>query len=144
MLKRVFGLTIIRNKLHDKFTVGLGDVVSANVLISVSVTTNNDWVSPSRDKLGDVLADNGLSEDSSVQDISDGSVRRFPHLLQFEFRDSFLIRSDSSALNTDLVFLDSVGSINSDLVIGLISVFDSQIEVLNVNVEIRKNVLHES
>jgi hypothetical protein len=38
-----------------------------------------------RNQSGDVLADNGFSEDSTTQNITDSTVRAQPHLLQAEF-----------------------------------------------------------
>ena len=57
-------------------------------------------------------------------------------LLQLELLHTSLIGSDSSALDTDRVLLDSLGSINGDLVIGLIAVLEAEIVVLEVDVEV--------
>jgi len=133
--------SIIRNVFHNELARLLGDEVLGHVLVSMSVTTNDDGLGPSWYKLGDVLANNRFSEDGSVQDVSDGSIGGSPHLLQLEFFNSFLIRGNSGALDTDFVFLNSMSSINGDLVIGLISVFNAQIIVLNVKVNVGQDVL---
>jgi len=52
-----------------------------------------------------------------------------------------LIRGDGGALNTNVVLLDGLGSINGNLVICLITVFHAKIEVLNVNVQVREDEL---
>lgn len=64
---------------------------------------------------GDVLANDWLSEDGSVEDGSDGSIGRFPHLLQFEFFDSLLIWGDRGAFDSHLVLQDGIGAVDGDL-----------------------------
>jgi len=75
----------------------------------VGVTSNNDGLGPAGDKARHVGADNGLTEDSTVQDVTDGSIGRFPHLLKLELLDTLLVGGDGSALDSDLVLLDGVG-----------------------------------
>jgi hypothetical protein len=53
-------------------------------LISESVSSDCDGKTPSRDEARNVLADDGFTEDSSVQDVSDGTVGTLPHLLKLE------------------------------------------------------------
>ena len=62
-------------------------------------------------------------------------------LLQVEFLDTTLVGSNGSALDTDRVLLDSLGSVDSDLVVGLISVRQSQVVVLEVDIQVRVNEL---
>src|SRR4051812_23624138 len=100
-------------------------MISGNVLITMGMTTNNDWLSPAWNYSWYVLADDGLSEDGTVKNVSDGSVRRFPHFLQFEFFHSFLIRSNSSALNTNLVLFNGMSGINCNLIVSLVSVLNA-------------------
>lgn len=54
-----------------------GDKVSGSVLVTESVSTDADGLGPSRDGLGDLVEDDGLSEDGSSEDVSDlsGGVR---------------------------------------------------------------------
>lgn len=53
-------------------------------LVAMGVPANGDGHGPARDKTGDVLADNGLPEDSPTKDVPDGSIGTLPHLLQLE------------------------------------------------------------
>lgn len=62
-------------------------------------------------------------------------------LLQLELLNTGLIGGDGGALDTDTVLLDGLGGINGDLVIGLITVFDTEIVVLEVDIEVRQNQL---
>ena len=51
----------------------------------MGVAANDDWFGPGGDEAGDVFANDGFPEDGAAEDVSDGAVRRLPHLLQFEF-----------------------------------------------------------
>ncbi len=141
LLEEIILVSIIRFELKGNFTVSFDDVISGVVLISVGVTTNNDGLGPSWDESGDVLEDNGLSEDGSIEDVSDGSIGGSPHLLKFELLNSLLIGGDGSALDSYLVELDGVSSINSHLIVGLVSVLNSQVVVFDIKVEIWLDVL---
>ena len=58
--------------------------ISSTVLISEGMTTNDDGLSPARHQARNVLDDDGLTEDGSSQDVTDGSVGGLPHLLKLE------------------------------------------------------------
>lgn len=117
-----------------------GDKVGGSVLVTESVSTDADGLGPSRDGLGDLVENDGLSEDGSSEDVpylpwdvrmkkgrdkmsglnvTHSSVRASPHFLQTEFLDSSFVGGDGSALDTDRVLLDSLGRVDSDLVVGL-------------------------
>jgi hypothetical protein len=49
------------------------------------MSTNNDRVGPSGNQLGDIANKNGFTENGTVQDVTDGTVGRLPHLLKLEF-----------------------------------------------------------
>lgn len=57
-------------------------------------------------------------------------------LLQLELLDTGLIGSNGGTLDTNAIFLDGLGRVNCDLVFGLVTVFDTQVVVLEVNVEV--------
>lgn len=115
--------------------------VSGSVLVTESVSSDNDRLLPLRNKSRNVLAQDGFSENGTSKIVSDGSVGRLPHLLELEFLNSGLIRSDGGTLDSDLAFLDGLSSIEGDLVVSLVSVFHTQIEVLNGEVKERENEL---
>lgn len=64
--------------------------------------------------------------------------RRFviPTLLKLELLHTSLIWGDGGALDTDGVLLDSLGGIDGNLVVGLVTVLESQIVVLEVDIEV--------
>jgi hypothetical protein len=49
------------------------------------MSTNNDRAGPSRNKLRNVLGNDGFTKNGTVQNVTDGTVRRLPHLLELEF-----------------------------------------------------------
>lgn len=51
-------------------------------LITEGVSANSDGLCPARNKPGNVLADDWLTEDCAAQDVPDGAVGTLPHLLQ--------------------------------------------------------------
>ncbi len=59
----------------------LDDEVGGSVLVAEGVTADDDGLFPGGDESWDVLNDDGLSEDSAVEDVSDCAVGGFPHLL---------------------------------------------------------------
>jgi len=93
------------------------DVVLAAVLITKSMSSNDNRLSPSWYATRNVGDDDGLSEDSAIKDVSDCTVGAPPHLLEVEFLDTALVGGDGGALDGDLVLLGCVGGINCDLIV---------------------------
>ena len=56
-----------------------------------------------------------------------------------EFFDPLFIGRDRRALYPDAIFLDRVGRIDGDLVVGLVALFNRQIIVFQIDVEIGQN-----
>jgi hypothetical protein len=119
----------------------VNNVFLTPVLISISMSSDNNWLGPPWNQSWDVRNNDWLSEHGSIKNVSNSTVRTFPHLFEVKFSNTVLIWSDSSALDTDFAFLDSIGSVNSDLVTGCISVLDAQIEVLVVDIDVWVDVL---
>ena len=136
---------ILRGEGHMESAWNLGAEVSGSVLITESVSADNDGLLPAWHKARNVLDDDGLSEDGSTDDVSDGSVGGFPHLLEVELGDTCLIRGDGGALDSDLAGFDGVSSIDGDLIVSGVTVLNAEIEVLNVKVQVRgdKLILNE-
>ena len=62
-------------------------------------------------------------------------------MLEVEFLDTSLIRSDSGALNANFASLDCFSAIDGDLIVSGITVFDAKVVVLNVEVQVGENEL---
>mmetsp|Transcript_58958 Transcript_58958/g.81813 ORF Transcript_58958/g.81813 Transcript_58958/m.81813 type:complete len:351 (-) Transcript_58958:3-1055(-) len=126
---------VLRGEDHLEFTGSVNDEIGGLVLITESVSANNDGLLPAGDVSRDLVDDDGLSEDGAAEVISDGTVGGLPHLLKVEFLDSGLIGGDGGALNTNLAFSNGLSCIHGDLIVGLVSVFHAQIEILDVQVQ---------
>lgn len=135
----LFSFIVCEDNLESSWSVDYK--VCSFVLITESMSSNNNRLFPSWNQFWDVVDDNGFSEDSTIEDVSDGTVGAFPHFFEVELLDSSFIRSDCGTLNTDLAFLNGIGSINGDLVVGCISVFDSKVEILDVEIKEGKDQL---
>ena len=132
---------ILRGEGHCELAWHLGAEVGGPVLVTKSVPADDDGLGPAWHKFRDVLDNDGLSEDGAANDVSDGTVRGLPHLLETELGDTSLVRSDGSALDTDFASLDGVGGVNGDLIVGSVTVLDAEIKVLDVKVQVRVNQL---
>jgi hypothetical protein len=135
--------SIIRgvNEVHFSW---LGhDSVLAQVLITVSVSTDDDGLGPAWDKSWNVRDDDWFPEDGTIQDVSNGSIWGLPHFAQPKLFNSILIWGDGGALNSHLAQGDGFCCINSDLIFSCISVFNAQIKVLGIKIKIWVNMLKE-
>jgi len=106
------------------------------ILITKGMSSNNDWLGPSWYQFRNVINENWLSKHSSIQLVSNGAIWTLPHLFELELLDSCLIWCDCGALNTNFVFFNGVGTIEGNLIICLISLLDTEVKVLDVDVEI--------
>lgn len=127
------------NKLELTFLVD--NIVLAAVLITVGVTANDNRLGPAGHEAGDVLDNNGLTEDSAVEDVTDGTVGASPHLLEAELFDAISIGGNGSTLDTDLGALHSFSAINGNLIVGLITLLNGKIVVLSFEVKVGVDVL---
>ncbi len=93
------------------------------------MSANDDRFFPSRNKSRDVFDDNGLSENSSIEDISDGSIGTLPHFFKFELFDSSLIGGNGGAFDANFAFSDGLCGFDGDFIIGGISVLDTEVKV---------------
>lgn len=96
-------------------------------LIPISVTANDNGFHPSRHQPGNVLADNGLSEDSATEDVSNCAIGRLPHLLQLELLHSLLIWCDGCTLYANVVFLYGFSSFHGYFIICSITMLNAQV-----------------
>ena len=102
------------------------------ILVTEGMPFDNDGLSPTGDASRNVLDYDWFTENETATDISDCTIGRLSHLLEFELLNACLIGFYGCTFNTDLASFYSVCGVNSDLVIGSITVLDAQIEVLDV------------
>lgn len=137
----LLGFAVFAGEAHLEFAFALDHGVGRAVLVTESVTADHDRRGPVRDEARNVFADDRLTEDRAVEDVTDGAIRALPHLLQVEFFHAGFIRRDGRALDADVVFLNGFGRFDGDLVIGLVTVFHAEVVVLDINIEVRSDEL---
>ncbi len=136
------GLAAIRGSEADFELAGLlGDEVGGLVLVTEGMATNHNGLGPARDETRNVLHHNGLTEDGTTKNVADSAVGGEPHLLEVELLHAILIGGNGGTLDTNVVLLDGLSSLNGNLVISGITVGETEIVVLDVKVEVGKNEL---
>ena len=110
--------------------------VCGAILIAISMPTNHDWLRPAGNQSRHIAADDRLAKDDAAYDVSDGAVGRTPHLFEIEFLDAGLVRCNGRALDADAVFLDCLGGIDRDLVLGSVALFDAEVVIVEVDIQI--------
>ena len=90
--------------------------------IAVGMSGQSDRRFPAFDRGLDSLYQNRSTENGTVERGTDRSVRTLPHLLEIVFFHACGIRCDCRAFDTDFILLDSVGCIDRNLIISLVTV----------------------
>jgi hypothetical protein len=134
--------TISWGESHCEGSCFLGAEVSGAVLITESVSSDNNWLGPAWNAFGNVFDDNWLTEDSTAENVSNSAVGWLPHLLEVEFLNTSFIGCNCGTLYADLACFDCCCAINSDLVVCGITVLNAQVKVLNIQIQVRENKLH--
>lgn len=75
----LLGLTTLGGVDHGELARAGQDSILGAVLVTEGVSANDDGLLPARDETGNAGDDNGLTEDSTAEGISDGSVGGKPH-----------------------------------------------------------------
>lgn len=105
------------------------------------MSADDDWVCPSWHQSWHVFAQNWLSEYCAPQDVTDGSIGTQPHLLQLELFHTLLIGSDGGAFDSNLVLQNGVGGVHGDLIVGGITMWQSQVVVVSVDFDVWEDQL---
>ena len=127
--------SFIVSEYHLESSRSVYDKICSLVLVSKSMSANYDWFFPAWDQFWNVLDDDWLSENCTIHNVSDCTVRALPHFLKIKLFDSCLIWSNSCAFNTHLALFNRSSCINSDLIICCISVLYSQVKVFNLEIQ---------
>ena len=102
------------------------------------MTANTNWRCPVRHQAGHITHNNWFAKHRTIQNISDRSVRRLPHLFQVKFLYSFFIRGNCRTLYSNAILLNCIGSIYGNLVIGFIAVFNAKVIIFYIQLQVRK------
>ena len=130
------GLAALGGEDHLELAGALDHLVLGAVLVAEGVATDHDGLLPAGHQARDFGNNDGLAEDGAAEVVPDGAVGRQPHLLELEFFNALLVRSDGGALDADAVLLDGLCGVQSDLVVGLVAVGQAQVVVLEVDVQV--------
>lgn len=136
----LFG-AIVTFEQNLEFARFIHNEICGFVLISESMTSDDDRFLPAWDKSRDILDNNRLTENCTIKNISDGAIRTFPHLLQLELLHSRLIRGNRCTFNSHFTLFDSIGSVDGNLVISSITMFNPEIKIFDVDVKEWQNQL---
>ncbi|MNU95002.1 hypothetical protein D3C71_850050 [compost metagenome] len=134
-------LAVFTDELDRQLALAGELEIGCLVLVAESVTADNDRLGPAGNEARNVLADDRLAEDDAAQNVADRAVRALPHLLQAEFLDAGFIRGDRGALDADAVLLDGVRRIDRDLVVGGVAVFNREVVIFDVEIEVWQDQL---
>jgi hypothetical protein len=83
------------------------------------MTANNNRLGPTWNQTRHVFNDDGLAEDRTTQDVSNGAVWRAPHFFQAKFFNAAFIRRDRRAFDANTIFL--IASAESMVIWSLVS-----------------------
>ena len=113
------------------------------IQVAVSVTGNGDGFAPPGDEWGDTPHQDGGAEYRAVQKGTDGGVGGFPQFVEMVLFHTGGVGSDGGAFYSHPIFFGGQGGVHGDLVICLVPVFQAEIVVFGVQINIREqqNVL---
>ena len=117
--------SIISFECYLKCTRLIYNEICSFVLISEGMSTNNDRLCPSRNQSWNIFDDNRLSEDCSIKNVSNSSIRTFPHFFKFELFNSSLVRCNCGTFDSNFALFNGFSSLNSNDIIGGISILNS-------------------
>ncbi len=122
---------------HEAQLAGTGDQrVGGAILVAEGVTADDDGIGPARHQARHVVDHDRFAEDHAAEDVADRAIGRTIHFLQVKLLDACLVRSDRGAFHADAMFLDGIGGIDGDLVVGLVALLDREVVILQIDVEI--------
>ena len=100
------------------------------------MTADDDGIGPARDEARNVVDHDRLAEDDAAKDVADRAIGADPHLLEAELLDAGFVGSDGGAFHAHAILLDRIGRVDRDLVFRLVALFDRQIVIFQIDVEI--------
>jgi hypothetical protein len=116
-------------------------IVLTSVLVTESVSADNDWFNPAWNETRNISNHNWLTEYCSIKDVSDCSIWTLPHLSQIKLLNTLSIGCDCCTFNSNLVFQDSFGAVNCNLIFCLVTVCNTQVVILLLYINIWVDVL---
>ena len=106
--------------------------------VAVGVTGHDNGLFPGADIGFDTADKDGGAENCAVQSGTDGRVRALVHCMQIIFLDSGGIGSDCGTFDSDAEPFGRFRSLDSDLIVGLIPLFQAEVVILRLQIDERK------
>ena len=119
----------------------VGTDLNALVNVAVSVTSDGDRLLPVLHCRMDARDSDRCAEYGAVEDRADSAVRALPHLVQLVLVHALVVRCDGSTLNGYAQAFCSLGCVLCYLVAGLVALNESQVVILCLEVNERKDKL---
>ena len=101
------------------------------------MTGNRNGSGPAGDIGLDAGGHNGGAENGAVQNAADGAVGALVHLLQIVLGHALGVGGDGGALDANMILLDGVAGIPGNLVVGCVTVDQTQVVVFGVELDKR-------
>ena len=140
-LELVDGLALDATVHAGEDQLGLAGLVNAEfgvlIDIAVAVTGNRNGSGPAGDIGLDAGGHNGGAENGAVQNAADGAVGALVHLLQIVLGHALGVGGDGGALDANMILLDGVAGIPGNLVVGCVTVDQTQVVVFGVELDKR-------
>ncbi len=134
--------TAIGRLVGHRDLAGTGDLHFRGAIdVAIGMAADDDRLGPVRHQARHILADDRLAEDRAVQDVAQRAIRAAIHPLQAEFRHPGLVRGNGRAFYADAVLGDRVGRIDGHLIVRLVTVFDTEVIIFQIDIQVRKDQL---
>ncbi|OPZ14260.1 MAG: hypothetical protein BWZ06_01116 [Bacteroidetes bacterium ADurb.BinA261] len=105
------------------------------------MTPNNDWFCPTLHVARNIATNDWFAKNSSSHNITNSSIRRFPHLFEAKFLHPSFIGSDCSTFDPYIISFNGFGCFHGNLIVGGIAIFDTQIIIFDIEIEIWQDQL---
>lgn len=94
-------------------------------LVTKGMSSDNDWLGPSRYRSWYTLQNDRFAEHRASQDVPNRPIRAPPHRLQLEFFYTGFVRGDGSAFDPYRIFKDSLSGLDGDFIVRSVSMFQA-------------------
>ena len=112
---------------------GLGNSEFGSLVnVTVGMTGNRDRLFPESDSRLNAADKDRSAENGSVENRTNSSVWTFPHFLEVVFLNALSVRCDRCAFYADVIFFAGFSGVNADLVVGFVSVLETEVIILGV------------
>ena len=132
---------IFAHEFHRQLTGAGHQEICRLVLVAKGMPPDHNRIGPTGHKAGHVFTDDRRAEHNAAQNVADRAVGRTPHLFEAEFLNPVFIGGDCGTFHANADFLDLLGRINRDLVVGLVADLHREIVIEQVDIQIGQDQL---